>query len=72
MKNKLLPIFLLFFSGRGERPEDWVPAEAVSYMQMNKLHGEYSEILESGQDGDGKIVDIFSIHSGSGTGNSFL
>ncbi|KAI5680451.1 hypothetical protein M9H77_01678 [Catharanthus roseus] len=54
--------------GRGERPEDWVPAEAVSYMQMNKLHGEYSEILESGQDGDGKIVDIFSIHSGSGTG----
>lgn len=57
---------------RSERPKDWVPAEDTSYRQVNKIHKEYSEVLEDEEEQSKEIVDIFSIHSENMEGNSRL
>ncbi|XP_059439054.1 magnesium/proton exchanger isoform X1 [Corylus avellana] len=49
---------------RTERPEDWVPLEATS------CKNEYSQI-NFGEDEISDIVDIFSIHSTSETGQAY-
>ncbi|KAM3292758.1 hypothetical protein ACQJBY_036434 [Aegilops geniculata] len=49
---------------RGERPEDWVPAEDTS-LHHDKNCDENSDILPSEND---DVVDIFSIHSYSNAG----
>ncbi|XP_030451610.2 magnesium/proton exchanger [Syzygium oleosum] len=53
---------------RGERPEDWVPEEATSNKHADNVDDEHSEIILIGENNERSIVDIFSIHSGSGTG----
>lgn len=65
IKEEFASNISLGFRERAERPEDWVPAENDSSRQGNKVHKEYAEILEAEEDGNGGIVDIFSIHSGS-------
>ncbi|KAA8549155.1 hypothetical protein F0562_000839 [Nyssa sinensis] len=52
---------------RSERPEQWVPEEAVSCKHDNDFYDEYSEILQVGEDRNRSIVDVFSIHSKNGT-----
>ncbi|KAF8401453.1 hypothetical protein HHK36_012392 [Tetracentron sinense] len=49
---------------RSERPEDWVPEEAVL---CENDSDECSEILQVGEEENENIVDIFSIHSKKGT-----
>lgn len=56
---------------RTERPKDWVPAEAASGEHAKNAYDDYSEILQDSEDGRGGIVDIFSIHSGNGTGHVY-
>ncbi|KAG5598257.1 hypothetical protein H5410_029627 [Solanum commersonii] len=53
---------------RAERPEEWVPAEVVKYRPIYKVHGPHSEVSQVGEEENSGIVDIFSIHSGEGTG----
>ncbi|CAA0840536.1 Magnesium/proton exchanger [Striga hermonthica] len=45
---------------RGERPEDWVPAETGK-----SIRDMYSKLIEIDPDRSRDIVDIFSIHSGN-------
>ncbi|KAJ6723413.1 SODIUM/CALCIUM EXCHANGER [Salix koriyanagi] len=52
---------------RTERPEEWVPGEPPSPKHENNVYGEYSEILQVGEE-NGNVVDIFSIHSNNDTG----
>ncbi|CAI9105418.1 OLC1v1004334C1 [Oldenlandia corymbosa var. corymbosa] len=51
--------------GKSERPEDWVPAEDTTYVEVKDVYGESSRILG---DETGQIADIFSIHSANSTG----
>ncbi|KAI6674611.1 hypothetical protein NL676_002517 [Syzygium grande] len=53
---------------RGERPEDWVPEEATLNKHADNVDDEHSEIIPIGENNERSIVDIFSIHSRSGTG----
>ncbi|PON65893.1 Sodium/calcium exchanger membrane region [Parasponia andersonii] len=53
---------------KGERPEEWVPAEAASHEHDSSVGNNYSEILQAVEDEDRKVVDIFSIHSSNETG----
>ncbi|KAL6339817.1 hypothetical protein AAG906_034905 [Vitis piasezkii] len=53
---------------RTERPEDWVPDEAASRKQDKIVGDECSELFQVGDTENGNIVDIFSIHSGDGSG----
>ncbi|KAF9669323.1 hypothetical protein SADUNF_Sadunf14G0095800 [Salix dunnii] len=52
---------------RTKRPEEWVPGEPPSPKHENNVYGEYSEILQVGED-NGNVVDIFSIHSNNDKG----
>lgn len=63
---------LYFLRERTERPEEWVPEEANSFKYNNNVDDEYAEILQVDEDESQGIVDIFSIHSANGTGNSLL
>lgn len=56
---------------RAERPEEWVPAEAVKYSPLEKVHDPHSEISQVGEEENGEIVDIFAIHSEEGTGHFY-
>lgn len=62
-------VYFLPFRERAERPEEWVPAEAVKYSPLEKVHDPHSEISQVGEEENGEIVDIFAIHSEEGTGN---
>ncbi|OIT33840.1 magnesiumproton exchanger [Nicotiana attenuata] len=53
---------------KGERPEEWVPAEEAVYQPLGD---QCSEIVQLGEEENGRMVDIFSTHSGDGTGKSF-
>lgn len=55
---------------RTERPEDWVPVEATSCKYEGNAYNVYSEI-NFGEDETRDIVDIFSIHSTSETGQAY-
>ncbi|KAK9945689.1 hypothetical protein M0R45_011188 [Rubus argutus] len=66
-QDKQWPYFSLPLP-RSERPEDWVPAEAVACKQESGICDEYSEILQVGEVENRNVVDIFSIHSGNGVG----
>ncbi|KAI5311123.1 hypothetical protein L3X38_045590 [Prunus dulcis] len=66
-QDKRWPYFSLPLP-RSERPEDWVPAEVVTYKSDSGPRNNYSEIVEVGEDENRNIVDIFSFHSGSGIG----
>ncbi|XP_009799467.1 magnesium/proton exchanger-like isoform X2 [Nicotiana tabacum] len=55
---------------RAERPEEWVPAEAAKYKPHDKVHDPHPEVSQVGEENSG-IVDIFSIHSGEGTGHFY-
>ncbi|MBA0859760.1 hypothetical protein Goshw_010401, partial [Gossypium schwendimanii] len=48
---------------RGERPEDWVPAEVASVSCEDNVYGGYTEILAVEEDINEEIVDILSFHS---------
>ncbi|TYI55243.1 hypothetical protein E1A91_D11G128300v1 [Gossypium mustelinum] len=48
---------------RGERPEDWVPAEVASVSCEDDVYGGYTEILAVEEDKNEEIVDILSFHS---------
>uniref|UniRef100_A0A803NQU3 Sodium/calcium exchanger membrane region domain-containing protein n=1 Tax=Cannabis sativa TaxID=3483 RepID=A0A803NQU3_CANSA len=48
---------------KGERPEEWVPAEAASGKHDTTVGNGYSEILPVSENADRNVVDIFSIHS---------
>jgi len=63
-------LFLLVQRTRGERPEDWVPEEATSYKHVDNVDDEHSRIIQIDENFERGIVDIFSIHSGSRTGQS--
>lgn len=56
---------------RAERPEEWVPAEVVKYRPLDKVHEPHSEVSQVGEEENTGIVDIFSIHSGEGTGHFY-
>ncbi|XP_019234853.1 PREDICTED: magnesium/proton exchanger isoform X2 [Nicotiana attenuata] len=56
---------------RAERPEEWVPAEDVKYRPLDKVHDPESEVSQVGEEESRGIVDIFSIHSGEGTGHFY-
>ncbi|KAK4717471.1 hypothetical protein R3W88_015809 [Solanum pinnatisectum] len=56
---------------RAERPEEWVPAEVVKYRPLDKVHEPHSEVSQVGEEENSGIVDIFSIHSGEGTGHFY-
>lgn len=62
-------VCFLLFRERAERPEEWVPAEAAKYRPLDKVHDPHSEVSQVGEEESSGIVDIFSIHSGEGTGN---
>lgn len=62
-----LHFVLHFLSPRSERPEDWVPTEVVTGKHDTDPCNEYSNILEGGEDKNRNVVDIFPIHSESGT-----
>ncbi|MCE2055897.1 hypothetical protein HAX54_043711 [Datura stramonium] len=66
-QDKRWPYFSLPLE-RAERPEEWVPAEAAKYRPLDKVHDPHSEVSQVGEEGNSGIVDIFSIHSGEGTG----
>lgn len=51
---------------RSERPEEWVPVQTASY---GEVPGDCSGTLNVAVENRREIVDIFSIHSGDGTGN---
>ncbi|XAR58429.1 hypothetical protein NMG60_11013814 [Bertholletia excelsa] len=63
-QDKRLP-YVSFPFARGKRPEDWVPEEADSCRSepVNNAYNEYSEMHQESEDGNSRIVDIFSIHS---------
>ncbi|CAK9136248.1 unnamed protein product [Ilex paraguariensis] len=69
-QDKRWPYFSLPLA-RTERPDDWVPAEAASCGHDNRVHNDYSEILQVDEDEDENIVDIFSIHSKIGAGTVY-
>nr|GMD68914.1 pentatricopeptide repeat-containing protein At3g62890 [Ipomoea batatas] len=50
---------------RSERPEEWVPVQTASY---GEVPGDCSGTLNVAVENRREIVDIFSIHSGDGTG----
>lgn len=56
---------------RAERPEEWVPAEVANYRPLDKIHDPRSEVSQVGEEENSGIVDIFSIHSGEGTGHFY-
>lgn len=56
---------------RAERPEEWVPAEVANYRPLDKIHDPHSEVSQVGEEENSGIVDIFSIHSGEGTGHFY-
>ncbi|XP_047269337.1 magnesium/proton exchanger isoform X2 [Capsicum annuum] len=56
---------------RDERPVEWVPVEVVKYSPLNKVHDRHSEASQVGEEENSGIVDIFSIHSGEGTGHFY-
>ncbi|KAH0657419.1 hypothetical protein KY289_026167 [Solanum tuberosum] len=56
---------------RAERPEEWVPAEVVKHRPLDKVHEPHSEVSQVGEEENSGIVDIFSIHSGEGTGHFY-
>lgn len=67
--SNLCVVYFLPFRERAERPEEWVPAEVVKYRPLDKIHEPHSEVSQVGEEENTGIVDIFSIHSGEGTGN---
>lgn len=56
---------------RAERPEEWVPPEAAKYSALDKVRDPHSEVSQVGEEENSGIVDIFSIHSGEGTGHLY-
>lgn len=59
-------MFSAYFRAKGERPEEWVPAEEAVYQP---LRDQCSEIVQLGEEENRRMVDIFSTHSGDWTGN---
>ncbi|GAV66956.1 Na_Ca_ex domain-containing protein [Cephalotus follicularis] len=57
---------------RTERPEDWVPQEPASCKHENIVYDEHSEIpgVNTNENKNRGIVDIFSIHSEIGPGTN--
>lgn len=47
-----------------------MPEEATLNEHADNVDDEHSEIILIGENNERSIVDIFSIHSGSGTGQS--
>ncbi|KAF8006741.1 hypothetical protein BT93_K0905 [Corymbia citriodora subsp. variegata] len=56
---------------RGERPEDWVPEEALPYKHVDNVDDEHSKKIQIGENYERSIMDIISIHSGNGTGSMY-
>ncbi|KAJ4849281.1 hypothetical protein Tsubulata_021554 [Turnera subulata] len=66
-QDKRWPYFSLPMA-RTERPEEWVPEEVPSLKHENNGY-DYSEIMQVSEDDRRNAVDIFSIHSPTGTAN---
>ncbi|XP_058076128.1 magnesium/proton exchanger 1 isoform X2 [Magnolia sinica] len=56
---------------RSERPEEWVPEEPIFVKNADGECDQCSEIHPIDEEQDGNIVDIFSIHSKTRTGDDY-
>lgn len=62
---------MLFLREKADRPDEWVPPE-VDPIKDNCKIDEYTIMSEVNEDERTGIVDIFSVHSVSGTGDLLL